>query len=179
MHRPLVLLAVGAVILGGLAAGTAPATVAREPLTDVGSAAGVTFAPLSFAPGIALPSPSDLVIERFALDPGASFSFTADTPQVGVILMELGTLTVQVDGPVSVSRGKLMTQIDPAQQTFADLSAATEQMRAGKSVRLKTGDAAFIPINAVGELRNEGEAPAVGLVFVAMEPASRPAETTP
>jgi quercetin dioxygenase-like cupin family protein len=157
----------------------APRAAARQPFDEAGDAGGVTFAPLSFAPSVALPNPSDLVIERFALAPGASFPFAAAAPRVGIILLELGVLKLQVDGTVRVTRDETIKQVAAEGQTAAKLTAASKRIPAGRTVRLLPGDAAFVPANVNGELRNDSRLPAVGLVFVATAPANVPTAPAP
>ena len=53
-----------------------------------------------------------------------------------------------------------------AAEESGDLSGAMEAIPAGEAVTLETGDAAYVPGGINGEIRNDGEEPAVCLAFV-------------
>jgi hypothetical protein len=76
----------------------------------------------------------------------------------------LGTLTAQVDPSISVTRVTAIRHVDPAGQTPANLTAATENVPAANALQLQEGDGAFVPANVAGELRSERQQPAVRLV---------------
>jgi hypothetical protein len=65
----------------------------------------VTFAPVALATGIDLPSPGDLLVVRAALDPGGVVPIEKRDPALGILLVESRTLTVQVEAPMTVTRG--------------------------------------------------------------------------
>jgi hypothetical protein len=95
------------------------------------------------------------------------------------LLVESGTFTVQVNGPVSVTRGATLGEAMQSAETTGDLSAAAEAIAAGEAVTLEAGDAAYIPGNLIGEIRNDGQDRAVGLAFLVGPPEAMTGEATP
>jgi quercetin dioxygenase-like cupin family protein len=64
-------------------------------------------------------------------------------------------------------------------QATGDVRAVLESVAAGQAVTLAAGDAAYIPANVAGEIRNEGQEPAVRLAFLVLPPAAMVGEATP
>ena|GEM_PF-6982425 len=120
---------------------------------------GVTFEPVAFAPGIDLPSPGDLFVARASLDPGAVVPIEGSDPAIGILLVESGTLTLQVEGPLMVTRGTGLGEAMATADVTGDFSSLVESVSAGQAVTLEAGDAAYIPANVAGEIRNEGQLP--------------------
>ena len=167
MHRFRVSLSIVAVVLLGIVAvGAQPVVVAQEatPAADMGPE-GATYEPVSFALGVEVASPSDFFLVRIGLDPGTGFPIEASDPAAGILLVESGTFTVQMDGPVSVTRGATLGEAMEGAQSTGDLSAVAEAIASGEAVMLEAGDAAFIPGNITGEIRNGGQGRAVALAF--------------
>ena len=180
MPRFPVLLPVVVVLLGLVGGWARPGVVAQEASPAAGMAeAGVTFEPVSFASGVALPSAADLFVVRLGLDPGAGLPIEASDPTSGMLLVEAGAVTVRVDVPLSVTRGAgLLGAIATAEAT-GDFTAATEAVAAGEEVTLEAGDAVFIPGGVAGEMRNDGQERAVGLGFLAIPSDGMAAAATP
>lgn len=168
------------VLLGSLALRAQPVAVAQEatPSADM-TMDGATFEPVSFALGVELASPSDLFVARIGLDPGAGFPLEESDPSMGILVVESGTFTVQVEGPVSVTRGAGLGEAMAAAESTGDLSAAAEAIAAGEAVMLEAGDAAYIPSSVNGEIRNDGQERAVGLAFLVGPAEGMTGEATP
>jgi quercetin dioxygenase-like cupin family protein len=123
---------------------------------------GVTYEPLGFLPGVTLPSSSDVIAVRITVDPGATSPFEASDPSGGVLIVESGTFTVQVEEMSwTVSRGAALQQ---AMSSGDDsMPGVIEQVTMGEEATLEAGDVAYIPGSVNGEIRNDGDEPAVGL----------------
>jgi quercetin dioxygenase-like cupin family protein len=175
-----VLLAVAAVVLLGIVAtGRQPVATGQEATPAGVTIGGVTFEPAAFATGINLPSPGDLFVVRAALDPGGVVPIEASDPALGILLVESGTLTVQVDGPMTVTRGTGLGKAMATAQASGDFSAVMESVSAGQAVTLEAGDAAYIPANVAGEIRNEGHVRAERLAFLVTPAQTMTGEATP
>jgi quercetin dioxygenase-like cupin family protein len=140
---------------------------------------GVTFTPLAFAFGTEVANPADLVLVRLSIDPDASLPLEASDPTGGMLYVESGTFTVQVDTELAVSRGAGMTNAMATAEAGGMFTPPTESVAAGEEVTLETGDAAYIPGSITGEIRNDGDEPAVGFAFLIGPPMGMMAEGTP
>jgi quercetin dioxygenase-like cupin family protein len=168
------------VLLGVVAVLVQSAAVAQEATPSEGAAPeGGTYEPVTFALGVDLPSPADLFVVRIGLEPGTGFPIEEDDPAAGILLVESGTFTVQVNGPVSVTRGATLGEAMQTAESTGDLSAAAEAITAGEAVPLQAGDAAYVPGNVTGEIRNDGQERAVALVFLVGPPEGMTGEATP
>ena len=169
------------VVLGAATLGAQPRAIAQEatPAGEEMMPEGITFEPVTFALGVELASPSDLFVARIGLDPGAGFPIEESDPSTGVLLVESGAFTVQVEGPVTVTRGAELGEAMAAAEETGDFSALTESVAEGEAVTLETGDAAYIPGNVAGEIRNDGQERAVGLAFLVTPPEGMMGEATP
>ena len=176
MRRVPLLVALVAVALLGLVivAQPTPRALAQEGTPtgeEFAPPEGVSFEPLGVAPGVAVSSPSDLVLIRFGLEPGAVLPSDPGDPSVALLVVEAGAITIEVDGPVTVTRsGAFGTAVATAEAGGA-FGVATETVPAGEAVTLQMGDAAVIPANLSGELRNEGQESASGLAAIVAPPA--------
>lgn len=182
MRRFSFLLSIVAVMLLGVAAlHVSPSAVAQEatPAAEEMMPEGITFDPVAFALGVELPSPADLFVARIGLDPGTGFPLEDSDPSVGILVVESGAFTVQVEGPVSVTRGAGLAGAMATAEATWDFAAATEAIAAGEEVTLEAGDAAYIPGSVNGEIRNDGQERAVGLAFLVGPPEVMTAEATP
>jgi quercetin dioxygenase-like cupin family protein len=168
------------VLLGVLALHVQPVTLAQEATPDAEEEMpeGFTYEQVTFASGIDLTSPLDLNVFRFGLEPGTAVP-VEDAPGAGILLAETGTLTVQVDGPVTVTRGAGMDEAMATAEATGDFSGLMEPVAAGEAVTLEAGDAAYIPGDVPGEIRNEGSEPATGLAFVLYPAEGTMGEATP
>lgn len=180
MRRFGVLLAVGVVVLlGSVASSGHPRVVAQEATPAGVTIGGVTFEPVTFASGIALPSQGDLYVVHAALDPGGVVPIEATDPALGILLVESGTLTVQVDGPMTVTRGADLGAAMETAQATGDASTVLESIPAGQPVTLAAGDAAYIPANVAGQIRNEGQERAERLAFLVLPSGAMTSAATP
>ena len=180
MRRLSVLLClIVAVLLGVLALLGRPVAIAQEATPAGVKIAGVTFEPVAFATGLDFPSPGDLFVARAALDPGGVVPIEKGDPALGILLVESGTLTVQLEGPMTVTRGAGLGEAMATAQATGDGSALMESVPAGQAVTLAAGDAAYISANMAGEIRNAGPERAVRLAILVLPPESLLGEATP
>jgi quercetin dioxygenase-like cupin family protein len=172
---------VAIVLLGILALHAQPVALAQEatPAGEGMESEGLTFEPVTFATGIDLPSPGDLFVARASLEPGVVVPIDAGDPSLGFLLVESGTITVQVEGPMTVTRGAGLGEAMAAAETSGDLSGLMESIPEGESVTLEAGDAAYIPANSAGEFRNDGQERAVSLAFLVIPAEGMSGEATP
>jgi quercetin dioxygenase-like cupin family protein len=171
---------VALVLAGLLVVGGQPAVIAQEatPASEEGME-GLTYEAVTAAFGADLTSPSDIFVARIGFEPGSGFPITADDPTVGLLIVESGTVTVQVDGDVSVTRGATFAEGATAAEESGDFASVMEAITPGEAVTLEAGDAAYIPGNVDGEIRNDGDEPAVALTFVIIPPGGMMEEATP
>jgi quercetin dioxygenase-like cupin family protein len=134
---------------------------------------------VAIATGIDLPSQGNLYVARAALDPGGVVPIEARDPALGILLVESGTLTVQVEGPMTVTRGAGMGEPMGTAESIEGFNTVAESVPAGQAVTLEAGDAAYIPANVAGEIRNEGQQRAVRLAFLVLPPEDMAGEATP
>lgn len=180
MRRSSVLLSVVAVVLLGSASSWRhPVAIAQEATPAGVTIGGVTFEPVAFATGLALPSPGDLFVVRASLEPGGVVSIEQSDPALGILLVESGTLTVQVEAPMTVTRGTGLGAAMATAQATGDFGALMESVAAGQAVTLAAGDAAYIPARVAGEIRNEGQERAERLAILVLPPAALTGEATP
>jgi quercetin dioxygenase-like cupin family protein len=167
MRRVHVVLSIVAVMmLGILALGTQPRALAQDatPAVDDMMQEGVAFVPIGFAEGATLPSPSDLIAVRVTIDPGAVSPFLEDDPTSGLLIVESGTFTMRIEAPWAVSRGATVKQLMEAPS--GEEPEVMEAIASGDETTLVAGDTALIPGSVNGEIRNDGQEPAVGLVVL-------------
>ncbi|HEX6669119.1 MAG TPA: hypothetical protein VF061_06150 [Gemmatimonadales bacterium] len=166
-------------LLGFLALHAQPAALAQEATPEMEEVEGLTFEPVTFVTGVDLPSPGDLFVARASLEPGVVVPIDAGDPSLGFLLVESGTITVQVEAPLTVTRGAGLGEAIAAAETSGDFSALLESIAAGETVTLEAGDAAYIPANSAGEFRNDGQEPAVSLAFLVIPAEGMSGEATP
>jgi hypothetical protein len=171
---------VAVVLLGMLALHGQPAAIAQEatPAAEEMMPEGVTFEPVTFATGVETVSPADLAVFRISFEPGAVEAFDEPDPGAGILLVESGTFTVQVEGPMTVTRGASLGAAMATAEATGDFSTMMETVAAGEAVTLEAGDAAYIPGYTAGEIRNEGQEQATGLGFLVF-PTEAMSEATP
>jgi quercetin dioxygenase-like cupin family protein len=178
--RVRVLLSVAVVVLLGIVAAWRQPVASGQEATPAGvTIGGVTFEPVALATGIALPSQGDLFVARAALEPGGVVPIEETDPVLGILLVESGTLTVQVEGPMTVTRGARLGEAMATAQATGDFRALLESVTAGQAVTLAAGDAAYFPANVAGEIRNEGQERAVRLAFLVLPPEAMTGAATP
>jgi quercetin dioxygenase-like cupin family protein len=180
MRRFAVSLSVALVVLLGVIALHAQLTAVAQEATPAGVEIGdVTFEPVALATDIDLPSPGALFVARATLDPGGVVPIEESDPALGILLVESGTLTLQVEGPMTVTRGADLGEAMATAQATGDVRAVMESVPAGQAVTLAAGDAASIPANVAGEIRNEGQERAVRLAILVFPPQAMTGAATP
>ena len=179
MRRFSVLLSVVVVLLLGIFALHAqPIAVAQEatPTGEEFAPEGITFEPVAFATGLALPSTGELFVSRIGFEPGTGFPIDEGDPSYALAVIESGELTIRQDGPLVVTRaGTLETAVGEA-EVGGPFAPTTEEIAAGEEVTVRAGDAVLFPPNVGGEIRNDGQERTVVLVFFVGPP---PVEGTP
>ena len=179
MRRFAVSLSVAFVIVLGVSALHAQPPAVAQDATPAGVEIGdVSFEPVALATNIDLPSPGDLFVARASLDPGGVVPIEESDPALGILLVESGTLTLQVEGPMTVTRGASLGEAMATAQASGDFRALLESIAAGQVVTLEAGDAAYIPANVAGEIRNEGQERAVRLAILVLPPEAMTGEAT-
>jgi quercetin dioxygenase-like cupin family protein len=179
MRHLIVSLSVVVVLLGILAQRAKPSAIAQEATPAGVEIGGVTLEPVALAMGINFPSPGALLVARAALDPGGVVPIEERDPALGILMVESGTLTVQLEGPMTVTRGASLGEAMATAEATGDVSALMESIPAGEAVTLEVGDAASIPANVAGEIRNEGQERAVRLAILVLPPEDMMGEATP
>ncbi len=168
MRRVTILVSVLVVMLLG---GLSVATAAQEgtPPAEEFAPEGVTFEPLAFGTTEELPAaPADLLLARFALDPGASFPIDENDPSVVLVYVESGEFTFRVEAPIQVTRAATIEAFATPGAVEEGVLPETEEVAAGTEFTLAAGDSFVYPPNVAGEIRNDGTERAVGLgAFVA------------
>ena len=180
MRRFAMSLSVALVVLLGVIAVHAQLTAVAQEATPAGVEIGdVTFEPVALATDIDLPSPGALFVGRASLDPGGVVPIEESDPALGILLVESGTLTLQLEGPMTVTRDESLGEAMTTAQATGDFHALGESITAGQAVTLEEGDAAYIPAHVAGEIRNEGQEPAVRLAFLVLPPEDLVGDATP
>lgn len=176
-------LSIVAIMMLGLAASSWSSTATRA--QEASPAAGDTteemgsFDPVGFAQGVALPDPADIFVVRLGLGPGESFPLEASDPSAGMLVVESGAFTFKADAPLTVTRGAGLLEALMAAEESGDMSSVNEMVAAGQEVTVEAGDTVFVPGSIEGEVRNDGQERAVGLVFLVGPPEAMMAEGTP
>ena len=165
LFRVLLLVALFAGLLGsspyGQAQDATPAADSPAP------GEGVSFTPIGAADGVTVPNPAMLLAVRVQMDGGATAPLVAGKASSGLFMVEAGEFTVQIDAAWSVTRS-------------ASAGGQFETPQAGEVTVLKAGDVAYVPGDVAGELRNAGDLPAIGVIFlVTPAMASETVEGTP
>jgi len=169
MRRFSVLASIVAVmLLGMLALHAQPVAVAQEATPAVGEMEpeGVTFEPIAITSGLTLPSPADMIAARFTVDPGTTLPLEANDPTGGMLIVESGTFTIQLDVPWAISRSGSLNAAFATAEATGTFTSSDEQIASGEDATLGAGDAAYIPGSINGEIRNDGQEPAMGLVVL-------------
>lgn len=171
MRRFIVSLSLALVVLFGLVATMGRNTNAQEAFATPGPGE------FEIAPGqIGRELASSLISEppaapvylgllRFTNAPGSVFTGAAEDPSVGLILVESGAVTFRLEGPVTITR-----------------ASGPEDVPAGTEFTLEAGEFFNWPPFVEGEVRNDGQEPAVTLVAnlaPAEEEAATPMAGTP
>jgi quercetin dioxygenase-like cupin family protein len=155
------------VLLGVMTLAAQPAAIAQEasPAAEESMMEeGIGFEALAFATALALPSTGELSITRVSFEPGTGLPIEEGDPSYALGVIESGELTIVQNAPLMVTRaGALDAAMGEAEASGAFLPE-TEEIAAGQEVTVAAGDAVLFPPNASGEIRNDGDEPAVVLV---------------
>jgi hypothetical protein len=172
MRRFSVLLSIVAVVLLGIGVLHAqPVAIAQEATPTAEEMEGITFEPIGFAQGVTVPSPIDLTAARVSLDPGAAFPFAATDPEGAFLVVESGAFTIRVEEMAwTITRGAALGAMMATPEAAVDLSGAMEEVAMGEDATLEPGDSAYIPGSLTGEVRNDGQVRAEGIVFLVSPP---------
>jgi quercetin dioxygenase-like cupin family protein len=180
MRRFRLLLSIVAVaLLGILALHAQPMAIAQEATPANEMIEGGTADLVTLATGVDWASPGDLFVVRIGLDPGGRNRIENSDPSAGILLVESGTLTLQVDRPVTVTRGAGLGAAMATAEASGNFGDLMESVNGGEAVTLAAGDAAYISANSAGEFRNDGQERAVALAFIISPAAAMPGEATP
>lgn len=176
MRRVLSLVVLVLIVSLGLTGGFTSRTAAQS---DTPEAApfppGVTAEPIALGLA-ALPDKSDFTLIRWNLKPGTVFADNPLNPATALVFVETGTLTVDFASPLTVTRGTAIEVL----ATPGVAMPAPEVIPAEQVAVLGPGDSTVIPLNALGELRNDGAEPVVFLTALVTPPlVEEPAEGTP
>jgi hypothetical protein len=172
------LLVIVVMLPGTLALHAQPVAVAQEatPAVEDFMPEGLTFEPVAFATGLALPAPGEVSVARLGFDPGIGFPIEEGDPTYALAVVESGSLTIRLDGTLLVTRAEaLATAMDEG----AGGAPVTEEVAAGQEVTLQAGDTALFPPGIGGELGNDGQDRAVVLVVFVEPPEDMTGEATP
>lgn len=178
---PMLLSFVTFVLLGLSALWLHPPAVAQEATPSVNEATmqGVSFESVAFVEGLDLPSPGDLFVARVGFEPGSGFGFEESDPMGGIVVVESGALTIRADAPLTVSRAGSLGAAEATAAATGSYAPVVEEIASGEEVTLETGDSAYIPGGINGEMRNDGDEPAVVLGFLVGPSMGMMAESTP
>ena len=131
-----VLLSVVVVMLLGIVASwRPPIALAQEATPAAEEMAGVTFEPLSFALGID-GQPLDLQI-RIGIEPGTVLPNDANDPSLGIVVVESGTLTVQLIASRERDLRRGPGRRPPRLRRPPGISAPAASITPGEAVTLK------------------------------------------
>jgi len=168
MHRRSQVFSLALVLFLGLVGVGSSAVRAQDATPASGPPAeqGVTYEPLGFLPGVTLPSTADIIAVRITIDPGATSKLDASDPSGGILVVESGTFTALVEETGwTVSRGAaLQAAMNSGDES---MPGVIEQVTKAEEATLEAGDVAYIPGSVSGEIRNDGDEPAVGLAIIA------------
>jgi quercetin dioxygenase-like cupin family protein len=149
-----------------------PSALAQDATPAAGmDIAGAVFEPIGFATGVTLPSPADLFLARFSLEPGASFPLVASNPTGAMVVVESGVFTARLEEMAWTStRAGAMQAMMASPAAEPDMSSLMEEVAMGEEATLHAGHVAYVPGGVSGEVRNDGQERAVGIVFLIAPP---------
>jgi hypothetical protein len=170
------ILALGLVAING-STGVSRAQSATPAADEMQEPEGVTFEPIGFAAGVELPTPADMIAVRLTIDPGATLPLEPNDPTSGLLVVQSGAFTLAVQTALTVSRGAIVQQA-MATPEGGEMPGMMEAIAVGQETTLGPNDVVYVPGNISGEIRNDGQEPAVALVFI-IGPAGMLGEGTP
>jgi quercetin dioxygenase-like cupin family protein len=152
------------VLLGVLTLQAQSAAIAQEATPPAEELEGVTFEPLGFGTAEELPAaPAVLQLFRVTLDPGASIPAEEGSPNIVLLYVESGSLTIQIESPLQVTRAATIEAFATPGAVEEGADLGPEEVAAGTEVTLEAGDSVVLQFLGAGELRNDGDEPVVGL----------------
>jgi quercetin dioxygenase-like cupin family protein len=155
-----------ALLLGTLALGVQPPAAAQEasPAAGTFTEGGITFEPLAYATALALPATGELSISRISFEPGTVLPLEEGDPSYVLGFVESGELTIVQSDTILVTRAGALGAAVGASEEGGSFAPETEEIAAEQEVTVGAGDAVLFPPNASGEIRNDGDEPAVVIV---------------
>jgi quercetin dioxygenase-like cupin family protein len=179
MHRFTVSLVVVVMLLGGFVLPGQLVAIAQEatPAVEGFMPEGITFEPVAFATGLALPAPGEVSVARIGFDPGTGFPIVEEEPTYALAVVESGALTIRLDDTLIVTRAGALAATMGEEEAGA--APATEEIAAGQEATLEAGDTALFPPDVGGEIGNDGQDRAVVLVVFVGPPEDMTGEATP
>jgi quercetin dioxygenase-like cupin family protein len=129
---------------------------------------GVTFEFLGGGETETLPAaPAGMYLVRITLAPGASLPGEADDPSLILVVVEAGTVSLNIDAPITVLHAT--ANEEPGPEDF-------EPIEAGQNFTMEVGDSAILPANVAGEIGNDGTEDVV-LLGAIVEPSGQDGAT--
>ena len=160
MRRLSVVLLSIVILVGSLLLGGGRLIAAQDATPAAEAPEGVSFEFLGGGETDVLPSaPAGISLVRITLAPGASFPAEADDPSLALVVVLAGTVTVNIEAPVTVLHP---VNKEPTAKDF-------EAFPAGQDFTMEVGDSALFPASTAGEVRNDGTEDAV-LLGALIEP---------
>ncbi len=178
---PILSSVIAVALLGLIGVSVQSRVVAQEstPAAEDMMPSGMGYEELAFASGVEVPSPADVSVSRISLAPGTGFPIEESDPTSGMLVVESGTFTVTASAEMSVSRGAGLDSAMATAMAGGQYAPGVETIAIGEEATLEAGDAAWIPGNINGEIRNDGSETAVGLAFLISPQGSMMAGATP
>jgi hypothetical protein len=140
---------------------------------------GITFEPMAFATGLALPSTGEVSVARISLEPGVGFEIDEGDPTYALAIIESGELTIRLNGVLTITRAEAFVAAMDDEAAGEVYTPATEMTTAGQEVALQAGDTALFPPKVSGEVGNNGQERAVAMVVFMGPPEDITGEATP
>jgi hypothetical protein len=129
-------------------------------------AEGVTFEFLGLESGVDIPSPVDLIAVSISIAPGEALPLEESDPTGGMLVVESGSPTIVIGNAWRVTRSAGLSERMATVEATGDFTSLTEEIDADAETTLEVGDVAFVPGGVNGEIRNDGDEPAVMYVVL-------------
>ncbi len=120
-----------------------------------------------------------MIAARFSIEPGAVLPLEASDPTGGMLIVESGDFTVRLDSPWAISRSGSLNAAIATAEAGGVFTPSDEQIASGDEAAMGAGDAAYIPGRLDGEIRNDSDEPAGGLVVLVGPSEGMMGEATP
>lgn len=108
------------------------------------------------------------MLARIRFDPGASFPIEATDPSVTLVSVKTGTVTVQVEVPITVMRAATIAAF-ASPGVDESVVPPPEVIAASTRFAMTVGDSASFPANIAGGVRNVGREATV-ILIASIEP---------